>query len=84
MPSNTFIALVLEVWLRFLCIFAGDADTRSQMQVIIEELQNVKTQTRSTERRASMTQLIRLTREGNSAAVIKEKFRYVQLKIDRP
>lgn len=54
------------------------------MQVIIEELQNVKTQTRSTERRASMTQLIRLTREGNSAAVIKEKFRYVQLKINRP
>ena len=45
------------------------------MQDIIDELQNVKTNTRSTERRACMTQLIRLARDGNSV-IIKEKFRY--------
>ncbi len=55
--------------------FAGD-DNSKLMQNIIEELQNVKTQTRSNERRACMTQLIRLAREGN-IAIIKEKFRYV-------
>jgi len=39
-------------------------------------LHNVKTNTRSTERRACMTQLIRLTRDGNPD-IIKEKFRDV-------
>ena len=48
---------------------------RKQMQDIIDELQNVKTQSRSSERKACMTQLIRLARDGH-APVIKEKFRY--------
>ena len=47
-----------------------------QIQEIIDELQNIKTQSRSNERRSCMTQLIRLTRDGN-CVVIKEKFRYV-------
>ena len=54
-------------------IFVGD-DIRKQIQDIIDELQNVKSQSRSNERRACMTQLIRLTRDGNSS-IIKEKFR---------
>lgn len=53
----------------------GD-DVRLLMSDIIEELQNVKTQSRSTERRACMTQLIRMTRE-DQAAVIQENFRTV-------
>merc|ERR1712223_112865 len=53
-----------------------DDGSRKIMQDIIDELQNVKTNTRSTERRACMTQLIRMAREGN-AVVIKEKFRDV-------
>jgi len=53
-----------------------DDGSRKQMQDIVDELQNVKTNTRSTERRACMTQLIRMAREGN-AVVIKEKFRDV-------
>merc|ERR1712223_2248093 len=53
-----------------------DDGSRKMMQDIIDELQNVKTNTRSTERRACMTQLIRMAREGN-AVVIKEKFRDV-------
>jgi len=44
------------------------------MSDIIEELQNVKTQTRTSERRSCMTQLIRMTREGQ-AAIIHENFR---------
>ena len=51
----------------------GD-DARKQIQEIIEELQTIKTQTRSTERRACMTQLMRLARDGHTE-VIKEKFR---------
>merc|ERR1712223_817655 len=54
----------------------ADDGSRKQMQDIIDELQNVKTNTRSTERRACMTQLIRLARDGNSV-IIKEKFRDV-------
>jgi len=54
----------------------GDDISRKQMQDIIDELHNVKTNTRSTERRACMTQLIRLTRDGNPD-IIKEKFRDV-------
>ncbi len=46
------------------------------MDDICEELQNVKTHSRSTERRACMTQLIRLARDGHALA-IKEKFRDV-------
>merc|ERR1712223_1121366 len=53
-----------------------DDGSRKIMQDIIDELQNVKTNTRSTERRACMTQLIRLARDGNSV-IIKEKFRDV-------
>ena len=55
-------------------ILIGDEIVRKQIQDIIDELQNVKTQSRSNERRSSMTQLIRLTRDGNSS-IIKEKFR---------
>ena len=40
----------------------------------MEELGNVKSQSRSAERRACMTQLIRMTRE-DQAAVIQENFR---------
>merc|ERR1712223_2217486 len=54
----------------------GDEIVRKQIQDIIDELQNVKTQSRSNERRSSMTQLIRLTRDGN-CSIIKEKFRDV-------
>ena len=59
-------------------IIAGDEIVRKQIQDIIDELQNVKTQSRSNERRSSMTQLIRLTRDGNSS-IIKEKFRYTYI-----
>jgi CLIP-associating protein 1/2 len=55
---------------------SGDEIVRKQIQDIIDELQNVKTQSRSNERRSSMTQLIRLTRDGN-CSIIKEKFRDV-------
>merc|ERR1719331_1343409 len=55
---------------------SGDDISRKQMQDIIDELHNVKTNTRSTERRACMTHLIRLTRDGNPD-IIKEKFRDV-------
>jgi len=54
---------------------AGE-EARKQIQEIIEELQTVKSQTRSTERRACMTQLMRLARDGHTE-VIKEKFRDV-------
>lgn len=43
---------------------------------IIEELQNVKTQSRAAERRACMTQLIRMTRDG-SVQVIQDNFRHL-------
>ena len=45
------------------------------MSEILDELSNVKTQTRSAERRQCMNQLIRMTRD--QAAVIQENFRYV-------
>ena len=66
----------LLIYLIFI-IFVGD-DIRKQIQDIIDELQNVKSQSRSNERRACMTQLIRLTRDGNSS-IIKEKFRYTYI-----
>ena len=57
-------------------LFTGE-EARKQIQEIIEELQTVKSQTRSTERRACMTQLMRLARDGHTE-VIKEKFRYIK------
>ena len=51
-----------------------DDDVQMLMSEIIDELANVKSQSRSQERRACMTQLIRMTRE-DQAAVIQENFR---------
>jgi hypothetical protein len=44
------------------------------MSDIIDELANVKSQSRAAERRACMTQLIRMTRE-EKAGIIQENFR---------
>ena len=58
----------------FAC-FAGE-ESRAAIQEIIEELQTVKTQSRSVERKACMTQLIRMSREGQHTLLIQENFRY--------
>jgi len=47
------------------------------MQEIMEMLQSVKTQSRAPERRACMTQLIRMAREARSVAVVQENFRAI-------
>jgi len=52
----------------------GD-EGRAAIQEIIDELQSVKTQSRSVERKACMTQLIRMSREGQHTLVIQENFR---------
>ena len=53
--------------------FVGE-ESRLAMNEIIEELQNAKTQSRSNERKACMTQLIRMSRDGQMVA-IQENFR---------
>eukprot|EP00096_Caligus_rogercresseyi_P004598 TRINITY_DN1894_c0_g1_i8.p1 TRINITY_DN1894_c0_g1~~TRINITY_DN1894_c0_g1_i8.p1 ORF type:complete len:1296 (-),score=334.58 TRINITY_DN1894_c0_g1_i8:1093-4980(-) len=53
-----------------------DDEASLAIKDIIAELQSVKTRTRSAERRASMSQLIRITREGNTD-VLQENFRTV-------
>lgn len=53
---------------------AGE-EGRAAIQEIIDELQCVKTQSRSVERKACMTQLIRMSREGQHTLVIQEHFR---------
>ncbi|XP_071744944.1 CLIP-associating protein 1-B isoform X15 [Lepeophtheirus salmonis] len=54
----------------------GDEEANLAMKDIILELQSVKTRTRSAERRASMSQLIRIAREGNND-ILLENFRTV-------
>ena len=54
--------------------FLGE-ENRLVMNDIIEELQNVKSQSRANERKACMTQLIRMSREGQMN-VIQDNFRY--------
>merc|ERR1719204_2568188 len=54
---------------------AGSEEGRAAVQDIIEELQSIKSQTRSSERKACMTQLIRMSREGQHTVVIQENFR---------
>ncbi|XP_040567517.1 CLIP-associating protein 1-A isoform X11 [Lepeophtheirus salmonis] len=53
-----------------------DEEANLAMKDIILELQSVKTRTRSAERRASMSQLIRIAREGNND-ILLENFRTV-------
>ena len=53
--------------------FLGD-ENRLAINDIIEELQNVKTQTRASERKACMTQLIRMSRDGQMN-IIQDHFR---------
>ena len=50
-------------------------ESRLAINDIIEELQNIKSQSRSNERKACMTQLIRMSREGQ-ITVIQDNFRY--------
>ena len=49
-------------------------ENRLAMNDIIEELQNVKSQSRANERKACMTQLIRMSRDGQMI-VIQDNFR---------
>ena len=55
-------------------IFVGE-ESRLAINDIIEELQNIKSQSRSNERKACMTQLIRMSRDGQ-ITVIQDNFRY--------
>ena len=55
--------------------FSDDADQLA-IQEIMEILSSVKTQSRSAERRTSMTQLIRMTRDGKTA-IIQEHFKSI-------
>ena len=58
-------------------IILSDDDSASEaIREIMEILQSVKTQSMANERRSCMTQLIRMTREGNrGVAVIQDNFR---------
>ena len=76
MCAKRFLKFELPLEKDVLIFFLLGDDVQKQIQEIIDELQNIKTQSRSNERRSCMTQLIRLTRDGN-CVVIKEKFRYV-------
>ena len=58
----------------FINYFLGE-ESRLAINDIIEELQNIKNQSRSNERKACMTQLIRMSRDGQ-ITVIQDNFRY--------
>ena len=56
-------------------LFILGEESRLAINDIIEELQNIKNQSRSNERKACMTQLIRMSRDGQ-ITVIQDNFRY--------
>ena len=59
--------------LKALFVFAA-VDEQSQIQEIMDVLQSVKTQSQQSDRKAAMTQLIRMAREGKTG-VIQDHFK---------
>ena len=62
------------IFIIYLSFILGE-ESRLAINDIIEELQNIKNQSRSNERKACMTQLIRMSRDGQ-ITVIQDNFRY--------